>query len=1118
MANQMISAFTPSLMSPQELETILVQRQDLAQELFEKIVLSATTPAKHYALLIGMRGMGKTHLVALIYYRLLAEFDRNPTFKDKLVIAWLREEEWGVDSWLDLVSRILRALAVAEPQSKSLLEELRRISIEDSIDRAAANATRLLKEAIGNRTLLLMMENLDDLFKGLGEAGQQQFRSFLQAEQCCTILATTPALFTAVQSRTKPFFGFFNPIYLDRLTVPEAIEMLGKIATLGGQEELASFLQTPLGRARVRAVHHLAGGNPRVYMLFSQFITRDALDSLVEAFMKMLDDLTPYYQARMKELSNQQRKIVELLVDKRHPVMVKEIAADCFIDPGTAASQLRELRKLGYVEAEQNGRESFYELHEVLMRLCLEVKKQRGQWIEIFVEFLKIWYPLSERKNQLELMRGKSQYIKDEHLERALLSDEDPCFIGSQRDLQRALKEQQQLLATETLEELFHSKRLTEENYQEILELVQTDRYSEAQKLLSEIVSQKDRSVEKSELTFSLQLLAGLELLAAKKNLEALELFDTLLAENESDVDAWSMRGISLRRLGRYEEAIVSYDRAISIKFDDHETWNNRGISLHDSGRYEEAIASYDRTIELKPDNYEAWYNRGVCLDNLEMYKEAISSYEGALEYKPALKEAWHNRGISLGKLARYEEAIASFDRAIEIQPDKDDAWYNRGITQGKLGNHQDALDSFDRVIEIQPSKYNAWYDRGVSLGLLGRYEEAIDSYTHFISIKPDEPEAWYGKGTAQGNLGKYEEAIHSFDRTIELKSDDCSAWHDRGLCFHYLGDYERAIFSFDRALSIEVNDYKSWSDRGTSLTDSGRYEEAIDSFNRAISIEPDEYIPIHNQGWVYFKFGKFTESLNCFERAIALAPNSHVSWYRKGLVQFVMGNYENALNSWQQTFQIIHQLTPRLNDIAGLIQEFLGQLIPRLSLLINPLLPSEAKVSILPPISISPPPSLNPSTPPSTNSSPPPPFNPSTPPPANPSIPPSTNPSIPPSLPWLPEVIDFSPPPFIYSSTFLNQIVTIYQQARVLPELSTALIATLPQILAPNISDRTANEWLALWQNLLGTESALEMPLRLMNVAIAYKKQPAQQKRLWLGLAKEERAILNGALGLEES
>jgi tetratricopeptide (TPR) repeat protein len=804
MANQMISAFTPSLMSPQELETILVQRQDLAQELFEKILLSATTPAKHYALLIGMRGMGKTHLVALIYYRLLAELMKTPTLKDKLVIAWLREEEWGVDSWLDLVSRILRALAVEEPQSKLLLEELRRISIEDSIDQAAANATRLLKEAIGDRTLLLIMENLDDLFKGLGEAGQQQFRSFLQAEQCCTILATTPALFTAVQSRTKPFFGFFNPIYLDRLTVPEAIEMLGKIATLGGQEDLASFLQTPLGRARVRAVHHLAGGNPRVYMLFSQFITRDALDNLVEAFMKMLDDLTPYYQARMKELSNQQRKIVELLVDRRHPVMVKDIAADCFIDAGTAASQLRELRKLGYVEAEQNGRESFYELREVLMRLCLEVKKQRGQWVEIFVEFLKIWYPLSERKNQLELMRGTSQYIRDEHLERALLSDEDPCFIGSQRDLHRALKEQQQLLATETLEELFHSQRLTEENYQELVKLVQTDRYSEAQKLLSESFSQKDRSVEKSKLPFFLNSSEGWKLLAAWKNFGGLVLFDALLAKDKSHSGTWICRGISLDNLGRYEEAIASYDQAISINTDKHEPWIYRGISLDNLGRYEEAIASYDQAISINTDKHEPW----------------------------------------------------------------------------------------------------------------------------------------------------------------------------------------------------------------------------------------------HNKGFTYFKWGKYVESINCFNQVIAIKPDKYESWHNKGLVQFVMGNYEDALNSWQQTFQIIHQLTPRPNDIAGLIREFLEELIPHFSL-------------------------------------------------------PNSQPQI---------------------STFLTQLVTIYQQTQVLPELSTALIATLPEILAPNISDYTADEWLALWQNLLGTAPALEMPLRLMNVAIAYKKQPAQQKRLWLGLAKEERSILDRALGLEES
>ncbi|MCY7337948.1 MAG: tetratricopeptide repeat protein [Chamaesiphon sp.] len=999
MANQMISAFTPSLMSHEELETILVQRQDLAQELFEKIVLSATTPAKHYALLIGMRGMGKTHLVALIYYRLLAEFEKTPTLKDKLVIAWLREEEWGVDSWLDLVSRILRALAVEEPQSKSRLEELRQISIEDSIDRAAANATRLLKEAIGNRTLLLIMENLDDLFKGLGEAGQQQFRSFLQEEQCCTILATTPALFTAVQSRTKPFFGFFNPIHLDRLTVPEAIEMLGKIATLGGQEDLASFLQTPLGRARVRAVHHLAGGNPRVYMLFSQFITRDALDSLVQAFMKMLDDLTPYYQARMKELSNQQRKIVELLVDKRYAVMVKEIAADCFIDAGTAASQLRELRKMGYVESTQDKRESLYELREVLMRLCLEVKKQRGQWVEIFVEFLRIWYPLSERKNQLELMRGSSLYIKDEHLERALLSEEDPCSISSQRDLHQALNEEQQLLAVDTLEELLHNQRLTEKNHQELLELVKTARYSEAQDLLSKVISRSDLSGEKLDLSIGLQWLEGAKLLLAGRYLEALKLFDLVLTEKDIHL-FWTCRGVALDELGRHEEAIESFDRSLSIKPDDYVAWAGRGIALARSQRYEEAIESFDRAISIKPT-----YQNACC-----------------------------NRGSSLGSLGRYEEAIESFDRALSPKPDDYVAWAFRGNSLGSLGRYEEAIESYDRAISIKPDDYKVWYKRGNSLGNLGRYDESIESYDTALSIDPNYHEAWNNRGLSLYNLGRYEWAIGSYDRAVSIDPNYHEAWNNRGNSLDALGRHEEAIESYGHAISIKSDDNKAWFDRGFSLIELGRYEEAIESYDIALSIDPNTYQAIQNKGYIYLNLGKYVEAIDCFNQAIAIGSDNYYSWHNKGIVQFLMGEYSAALASWQQTFQIIQQLTPLPNDIDRLISDVIKGLISRFSL-------------------------------------------------------PNSQPQI---------------------STLLSQLIPIYQTAQVLPELSTALIATLPQILAPNINDYTADQWLALWQNLLSTEPALEMPLRLMNTAIAYKKQPAQQKRLWLGLAKEERSILD--------
>ena len=79
----------------------------------------------------------------------------------------------------------------------------------------------------------------------------------------------------------------------------------------------------------------------------SEFVTRQSLDELLEPFTRMLDDLTPYYQGRMRELSSQQRKIIEFLTDFRHAISVKEIAQHCFVSHQTASSQLKDLRDRG---------------------------------------------------------------------------------------------------------------------------------------------------------------------------------------------------------------------------------------------------------------------------------------------------------------------------------------------------------------------------------------------------------------------------------------------------------------------------------------------------------------------------------------------------------------------------------------------------------------------------------------------------------------------------------------------------------------------------------------------------------------------------------------------------
>jgi tetratricopeptide (TPR) repeat protein len=996
--HSLVSVFTPSLMSAEDLEHIFVQREPLAQELIGRIVQSTKGSGKEHSLLIGMRGMGKTHLVSLVYHRVRA----MPELQDRLLIAWLREEEWGVDSWLDLVIRILRAVAgdrsdtpssrTDSDQAQDLLKRLR----QGGLEQARGAATQFLRDLIGKRTLLLIIENLDDLFQGLGEKGQQEFRSFLQEYRCCTVLATTQAIFSGVSSRSMPFFGFFHPSYLEPINVDEAIGMLVKIASLSSvqveQPSLAAYLQSAAGRARVRAVQHLAGGHPRVYILFAQFMTQESVHELVRAFMKMLDDLTPFYQSRMAELSNQQRKIMEFLVDRRQAVMVKEIAEDCFIEQRVVASQLRELKKKGYVVSSQDGRESFYELAEVLMRFGLEVKKYRGRCVELVVDFLKVWYRPEQRQEMLERF-GNSRLMAREDLERAFLSSDDPLGEFSMREFEKSLKKQDHEKIIKIFEEVHELKLITDDLHGQLTMLLEQKKYNRALQLL-----RKSKATQDSQLTlFKELLLEGLQLLRKSKSTQD---------SQPTSFEELFIEGLLWQSQEKHEEAIASYDHTISIKPDHHEAWKCRGDILSDLGRYEEAITSYDRAISIKPDKDEAWNNRGIALCRLGKYEEAITSYDRAISIKPDEDKAWNDRGIALCRLGKYEEAITSYDRAISIKLDSHEAWNNRGIALCRLGKYEEAITSYDRAISIKLDSHEAWNNRGISLSDLGRYEEAIASYDHSISIKPDDHETWNNRGIALSDLGRYEEAIASYDRAISIKPDDDETWNNRGIALSDLGRYEEAIASYDHVLSIKPNEDKAW----------------------------------HNKGFAYFKWGRYSESIDCSDQAITIKPDKYNSWHDKGLVYFVTSDYAAALASWQQAFNYISDpQVPRYHpDISELIQEFIEELIPR-----------------------------------------------------------------------------FTQPPI--QQTLLVPLLATYHQANVITELGAALVNTLHLIIAPAISDHTAAQWLELWRtSSLGHEPHLELPLRLMATAIAYKKDPSKRQRLWLSLPSEERPILDQALKIQ--
>jgi tetratricopeptide (TPR) repeat protein len=725
-----LSRFTPSVMAPRDLESLLVHRDDMLSRVFGLVADSVNARAAHHVLFIGPRGIGKTHLVSVLFHRLITD----PGIRDRLVVAWLREEEWGVTSFLDLLLRILRALpTTVVGDGDKAIDALYGLPADTAESRAAA----LLLDIVKPRSLILLTENLDELFAGLGDEGQKRFRALLQQHPQISVIATAQSLFVGVSRQISPFYGFFHTHHLSELSLDEATSLLARIAGLEGNEQLAAFLRTPLGRARVRAVHHLAGGNHRIYVILSQFLTRESLDEFVGPLLKTLDDLTPYYQARMAWLSPQQRKIVEALCDLRHAGTVGELAQRCFITHQTASAQLKVLRDKGYVSARQFGRESYYDLREPLMRLCIEIKKERARPVRLFLDFLRLWYTPAELSQRLESLHSGAR-LEREYVSLALQrppEGPDPRFESCRADFKRAIADGRFEDGLLVAEELVAIRGSVEDWLDEAHALIHLRRWREAE-----------------------------------------EACVGVLKGSPDKLQALVFRGQALLQLNRTEDAVFSLERATKLAPSDAWVWDELASAYCRLGRHEDELTAAIRVCELNPQEVQAWTNRGTAADEAGRPAEALAAFERLSEFAPERGEGWIGQAGILLRQGRTTEAhrAMSHVNAEAIKNPGVMARYARVL--GDLGNARKGIEILSRLPgDVRDSRVYAEKSR-LLLGL-GRWPEAVAAAEEATSVEPRDAAAWHLLGQLMLRLGRYGEALTTLTNARDL-SDRCGSLH----------------------------------------------------------------------------------------------------------------------------------------------------------------------------------------------------------------------------------------------------------------------------------------------------------------------------------------------------
>lgn len=401
--------FTPDLIDKDDFENMSVGRNKLVQDCIARIENSVHNNSTSQMLFLGPRGIGKSHTLLRIFY--------NLSNSDKVTLIRLAEEEYSISNLDELCKRILDVLDIP-CHEKNVIAYCR---------------NKLIELKNNGKPVVLFVENLqmlfDQIYSDLGK-----LRSIIQSDQSLCIVGSALTYFDSISSPDERFYKFFDIKYLQGLTEEQIFELIKKRLILSDKKFLIKHLEE-YGE-RIKGIHLLTGGNPRLTHILAEIIVqKNTLDDLEKNLLLLLDQLTPFYQARMENMSGEQRRLFDAIALAKGPLSPTEIAKRLNISkPAIVVTQLRRLQKDGLVENVKfsNKRGTRYQITERLYRIWREMRFTQGaSKVKLFVDFLQLWYSKVELLDELE---NSSKTIDELYLyseKRALSAAKNTCYILS---------------------------------------------------------------------------------------------------------------------------------------------------------------------------------------------------------------------------------------------------------------------------------------------------------------------------------------------------------------------------------------------------------------------------------------------------------------------------------------------------------------------------------------------------------------------------------------------------------------------------------------------------------------------------------------------------------------
>lgn len=367
--------YFPAAQDRETLEHLLVGRQELLESLFNEADRASVSKTPRFFLLVGPRGAGKSHLMSLLHHRIRDELS------DRVIPVCLAGEEYSIFRASDFFLRVLAEMEVETRDVAALNEDS--LVREAAVERIAASA--------GERQVVAFVENIHEIFGQMDRREVRALRSVFQRTDDLSVIASAPSLFPGVLDHDEPFYNFFRVFHLRELDCAESKDLMRRVAEVDGNTAfIENFSDYESG---IEALWHLVGGNPRLVVRLYEILSQCGAGGTAEAFFRLADEQTSYYQEVFQRLPGQRRLILDTILTAKTPLTPKDVAECARLNLATVNAQLRRLEADGYVVSHPMKKRTTYEARDRLFSLWRAMQKSAGRdRVFALIGFLVAWH------------------------------------------------------------------------------------------------------------------------------------------------------------------------------------------------------------------------------------------------------------------------------------------------------------------------------------------------------------------------------------------------------------------------------------------------------------------------------------------------------------------------------------------------------------------------------------------------------------------------------------------------------------------------------------------------------------------------------------------------------